>query len=239
MKEKILIFQHVEHEHAKRFIDLAEDQDIDYDVIDFWKKWKKPDLSKYSRLIVMGGPQSVYDNKSSFPSKEFEIEAIKNFTKNKKPVLGFCLGSQLIAKAFGAKVYPNIVQGKKFKEVGFYKIIQTEKGIKDKLFSKFQKEFDVFQWHGDIFRLPKNAELIATGDFVKNQVFKIKNSKTYAMLFHFDFLPKMIENLIKIDNRWLHTDNKADEKEIIRKAYELEPQIKEQSNILFKNWMEL
>ena len=237
--QKILVFQHVKHEHARRFTDLADDFNFEFNIVEFYKEWEKPDLGKYSRLIVMGGPQSVYDSNKDFPSKQFEIKTIKQFTKNKKPVLGCCLGSQLIAHAFGCKVYPNIVNGKRFKETGFYNIVLTENGRKEKLFNGFPETFKVFQWHGDVFDLPKNAELLATGDYVKNQGFKIKNSNTYGMMFHFDFVPDMVEDIIKKDNKWLHVDNEADERKIIEEAHKYEDSIRDLSKKLFKNWMEL
>ena len=238
MQEKILVFQHVKHEHARIFTDLSDDFGFQFDVVDFWSSWKKPNLDQYSMLIVMGGPQSVYDSEKDFPSKKFEIETIKEFTKNNKPVLGCCLGSQLIASAFGGNVYPNIVNGNKFKETGFYDVILTQEGKKG-LFKGFPDNFKVFQWHGDIFELPKNAELLATGDFVKNQSFKIKNTKTCGMLFHFDFMPSMVEEICRLDNKWLHTDNNADEKNMINQAYKYEKEIKELSQRLFNNWMNL
>ena len=169
--EKILIFEHVKHEHAKRFKDLANDLKIKFDTIGLSGKYKKPNIKDYSRLIIMGGPQSAYDPANKYPSKEFEINAIKEFTKSGKHVLGFCLGSQLIATAFGGKAYANIVNGKKFKETGFYKIQLTKTGKKDKIFKNFPKEFDVFQWHGDVFDIPKNAEFLATANPVKKQAF--------------------------------------------------------------------
>jgi len=236
--QKILVFQHVKHEHARRFTDLADDFGFEFDIVDFWSKWKKLNLNEYSRLIAMGGPQSVYDSETNFPSKQYEIETIKNFTENKKPILGCCLGSQLIAHAFGGKVYPNIVDGKRFKETGFYDIILTEEGNKD-LFKNFSDSFKAFQWHGDVFELPKNAELLATGDFVKNQAFKIKNTNTYGMLFHFDFTPEMVKEIIRKDNKWLHTDNQVDEDNIVKESYNYENHIKELSKKLFKNWIEL
>ena len=237
--EKLLIFHHVKHESARRYTDLADDLGLQYDIVEFWNELKKPDLSKYSRLLVMGGPQSVYDDEKSYPSRDFEIDAIKDFTKRKKPVLGCCLGSQLIAAAFNGKVYKNIMNGEPFKETGFFEARLTEKGSKDGIFKNFPESFDVFQWHGDVFDLPEQSELLATGKFVMNQAFKIKNTHTYSMLFHFDFLPEMVEELIKLDNKWLHTVNEANEQEMIAKAYELEPKIKELSARLFKNWLHL
>ena len=228
----------MEHEHARRFTDLADDFSFEFDVVNFWSDWKKPNLREYSRLIVMGGPQSAYDSDEEFSSKNFEIESIKEFTKNNKAVLGCCLGSQLIASAFGGKVYPNIINRRRFKETGYFNIFLTQEGKKD-LFRGFPDNFKVFQWHGDVFELPKDAELLATGDFVKNQSFKIKNTKTYGMLFHFDFMPSMVEEIIRLDNKWLHSDNNADERKIINEAYKYEKEIKELSGKLFKNWMKL
>lgn len=237
--ERILVFQHVKHENPGRFLEFFKNEGLEFDIVELWKEYKIPDFKKYTRLLIMGGPQSVYDTINKYPSKDFEIASIKTFTKMQKPVLGLCLGSQLIASAFGGRVYQNIVDGKPFKETGFYKIQLTKDGMSDILLKDFSKSFEVFQWHGDIFDLPKNTSLLATGKNVRNQVFKIKNSKTYGFLFHLEFTPKMVEELIKIDNEWLYKNNKANEKAIMKRAYDYEQKIKELSKKLFQNWFRI
>jgi len=120
-----------------------------------------PQHSDYDVLIVMGGPMGVYDE-SKYPwlieEKKFLKEAI---SKNKK-ILGVCLGSQLLANALGAKVYPN-----KEKEIGFFPINKIQS--QSTLLSNLPESFVVFQWHGDTFDLPAGAELLASSDVCKNQ----------------------------------------------------------------------
>src|SRR3989338_1823943 len=237
--EKILVYQHVIHEHAGRFGEIANKAKIKYDVVELWKDYRVPDFKKYTRLLIMGGPQSAYDPLSIYRSKDFEISSIRKFTEMNKPVLGFCLGSQLIAHSFGCKVYQDRVNGKPFKETGFFKIGLTDEGKSDRLFKGFPRSFEVFQWHGDVFDLPDNAALLASGHNVVNQVFKLRNSNAYGCLFHFDFTSKMVEQLIRIDNEWLHKGNNVDEKAIIKLARKYDKHLNELAKRLFQNWMSL
>lgn len=226
------------HEPPARFADLAQKFGIQMDILKLWENYKIPRINEYSRLLVLGGPQSVYDPLEKYPSKEDEINLIKNFNKMKKPVLGICLGGQLMAKAFGGRVYPNKVQGRLLKETGFYKVQLTENGESAELFKGFPKSFPVFQWHGDVFELPKNAKLLAIGEKARNQAF-VYGKLAYGILFHLEFTPKIVEELVRIDKRWLHEDNYVNEREIIEGAYKNEETLKILMERLFNNWLNL
>ncbi len=236
--ERLLIFQHVSHEHPGRFLDITQNNGVQVDIVKLWEGQKLPDLSKYSRLLVMGGPQSVYDSLEQYPSRDIELESIREFTRMGKPVLGVCLGSQLIARAFGGDVYPNKVNGKPFKETGFYKTQLTEEGRSDPLFQGFQESFDVFHWHEDIFDLPTDAKLLATSGNVHNQTFVLSNS-AYGVLFHLEITPQMVEELVRVDNQWLHKDNIVDEKTMLEQAYRTEKVLGDLGERLFTNWLNL
>ncbi|MCX8029468.1 MAG: type 1 glutamine amidotransferase [Brevinematales bacterium] len=134
-------------------------------------------LDKYSGLIILGGPQSVYEE-NIYPYLTVEKKVIDNFINNNKPILGICLGSQLIASTLGARVY----KGDKGEEIGWYDIKITGDGAKDPVFSKYYS-LKVFQWHSDTFDLPKDAVRIATSDNYLNQAFKYKKN-VYAIQFH-------------------------------------------------------
>src|SRR3989338_458775 len=151
---KFLVFQHVSHEHPGRITSYCEEKGTGLDVIELWKPYKIPSLTTYDALIIIGGPMSVYED---FRSKEDEVAAIKLALKNRIPVLGICLGSQLLAHALGASVYPNNVDGKRIKEVGFFGVDLTEEGRKDRLFKGFTPTVKVLQWHGDAFDIPDGA----------------------------------------------------------------------------------
>ena len=97
-------------------------------------------LDDYNALVILGGPASVYDNHQYLSDEE---KLIKNAIVKDIPILGICLGSQLLAKAIGGEVY----KGPK-KEIGWYPIEITNDGING-IFNGLEKSVMVFQWHGD------------------------------------------------------------------------------------------
>lgn len=141
---KLLVFQHVAHEHPGLISDFAKENNISLEIIELWKPYKIPSVLQYDGLIIMGGPMSVYDRKDGFLSKDDELNAITSGL-GKMPMLEFCLGWQLLVFALGAKIHPNAIDGKQIKEVGFYKINLTNAGIGHPLFNVFKTAFDVLE----------------------------------------------------------------------------------------------
>jgi GMP synthase (glutamine-hydrolysing) len=133
----------------------------------------------------MGGPMNVEDY-ARYPFLLNELNLIENVLKEGKPVLGICLGAQLIAKALGGRVYPN-----QYKEVGWYPVSLTEEGMKDPLFAGVPSHFDVLHWHGDTFDLPDGAIHLARSQRCEVQAFRWGYS-TYAIQFHLEVTPQMV-----------------------------------------------
>lgn len=133
-------------------------------------------------IVILGAPESANDN---FPHLKEEIRLIQDAVKNEIPTLGICLGSQLIAKSFGARVY----QGKT-KEIGIYHDIEFDNTTKSNLFSGIASPATVFHWHGDTFDLPNNAIRLAYSKNYKNQAFKIGSA--VGVQFHLEVDEKTI-----------------------------------------------
>jgi len=125
------------------------------------KHEKLPDKD-FSLVVILGAPESANDD---LPYLQAEQDLIKKSVKKNIPVLGICLGSQLIAKTFGAKVY-----GGPKKEIGFYNDLKVSDG--SSFFSGFQNPFTVFHWHGDTFDLPEGAVRLASSEHYANQAFR-------------------------------------------------------------------
>lgn len=138
-----------------------------------------------SFLIILGGPESANDNLSYLRDEE---QLIRDFVSKGKPVLGICLGSQLIAKAFGATVRPGVK-----KEIGFYRDLIKD-DTNSKLFLGFENPFTVFHWHSDTFDLPKNAVRLAHSYDYENQAFQLRTA--VGLQFHLEVDESMI-------NLWL------------------------------------
>src|SRR6185436_14634873 len=114
------------------------------------------DFSNIEAVVSLGGPMNVYEE-DKFPFLKEEDRFLKKAIKEEVPLLGICLGSQLMAKACGVKVFKSPV-----KEVGWFKVQLKEAGQKDPLFKSVTPEFDVFHWHEDMFEIPKDGMFLAT-----------------------------------------------------------------------------
>ncbi|MGH7245301.1 MAG: type 1 glutamine amidotransferase [Candidatus Levyibacteriota bacterium] len=232
---KFLLFQHVPHEHPGLIADFAKKNNIELIVIKFWEHYEIPEIVGFDALIIMGGPMGVYEGPDIFPSKVEELAAIRKAMHENIPVLGFCLGSQLLASALGAEVHPNIVDGKKVKEIGYFTINLTKEGQKSPLFQGFEQKTEVLEWHGDAFDLPNGAQLLASSTDCTNQAFSF--GKNFGLLFHFEFTPDMVKNQIAVDNKWIHEDYELSEDQLNKHAAEVAEKMKRESEMLLTNFV--
>ena len=147
-------------------------------------KHEKLPEKNYSLVVILGAPESANDD---LPYLQAEQKLIKKTVNANIPVLGICLGSQLIAKTFGGKVY-----GGPKKEIGFYHDLKIDND--SKLFSGFSNPFTVFHWHGDTFDLPEKAIRLAHSENYPNQAFQIGSA--VGLQFHLEVNAEMV-------NLWL------------------------------------
>jgi GMP synthase-like glutamine amidotransferase len=181
---RILAFRHVPLEHLGRIEPALVGRGIGIDYADLYLPGAiAPDPTRYDGLIFMGGAMSVNDGLLYL---EREARWIAQAVEAGRPVLGVCLGAQLIAKALGAPVYPNPV-----KEIGWFEIELTGEGAADPLFAGAAPRETVFQWHGETFDLPPGACRLATSPACRHQAFRI-GSNAYALQFHLEVTPEMI-----------------------------------------------
>jgi len=153
--------------------DYTMAKEIDREILDYQKD--------YTHLIILGGPQGVYEVEK-YPYLTAEMELIREATKVGKPVLGICLGAQLIAASFGARVYPYV------KEIGWYEVENLG-------FEGMPSRFTVFQWHGDTFDIPEKAKPIFRGEVVPNQGFSIESA--LALQFHLEIKKETVRNWLR------------------------------------------
>lgn len=137
----------------------------------------------YKAIIVLGGPMSAYDNLKYL---NFEKLLIKNAVLKQIPVLGICLGSQLIASALGGRVYKGTQ-----KEIGWHYIDLSEDGKKGVFKGISNSRLEVFQWHGDTFELPVNSKILASSELYI-QAFKVGTA--IGIQFHIEVTEDMIND---------------------------------------------
>ncbi|TRZ98291.1 MAG: type 1 glutamine amidotransferase [Nitrospiraceae bacterium] len=137
-------------------------------------------------LIVMGGPMSVNDPDQWIAE---ETSFIRSALHAGTPVIGVCLGSQFMAKSLGTTV-----RSGKALEIGMTQIRLTAEAKHDPVFSTLPESFEVFEWHGEVFDLPKDSVSLASSDIAPLQAFRY-GTRAYGLLFHLEMEENGIDSL--------------------------------------------
>lgn len=186
----ILAFRHVPHEPLGTLEDAFRQAGLVYSYVDLFDEVPRQlNLEQVAGIVVLGGPMNV-DETDVFPYLAQEVEWIREALARKLPILGLCLGSQLLAKALGARVYASGA-----KEIGWYEIELDANANDDPLFGDCGKSETVFQWHGDTFDLPSGAVRLAGSALCENQAFRYGDN-AFGLQFHAEMTADLIE-------RWL------------------------------------
>ena len=179
-----VVIRHVELEQIGTIAAVLERAGIYYRYLDVFRGVPVPEsLSGLGGLIVMGGPMGVYDA-DRYPFLTREMNLIRQARESQLPVIGICLGAQLIAAALGARVYPGAQ-----KEIGWYPVQVVAPG--EDLACDLPSPFMAFHWHGDTFDLPSGAVRLFRSELYENQGFRYRDN-IYAFQFHFEVSAAMI-----------------------------------------------
>lgn len=138
-----------------------------------------PDVLRYDGLVVLGGEQSALDDELHPYLPELAAR-MRVATDAGKAVLGICLGSQILARAYGGD---NLLG--KTREFGWHRIQLTEEGAGDPVLGSVDDGFPIFEWHSDTFTLPEDAIRLAQNGAVSNQAFRVGRAG-YGTQFHFE-----------------------------------------------------
>lgn len=153
----------------------------------FFESADLPDPEAIDFLVVMGGPMSVNDE-NTFPWLVQEKQFVRKTIELGKPVLGICLGAQIIASAMGSRVFPNSE-----KEIGWLPV-NSVASDNDSVF-RFSNSQIVFHWHGETFDLPPNAIQLARSEGCENQAFQLGNH-VIALQFHIETTKESARELV-------------------------------------------
>jgi len=142
-------------------------------------------------VLVLGGPMSAADD-ARHPHYAVLLPLMRAFAAAQKPVMGICLGSQLVARAWGAAVYPN-----REPEFGFRPLVGTLDACDDHLLRGLDLP-PLMQLHFDTFDLPDEATLLATGATCRHQAMRI-GRHVYGFQFHLEVTPAMVREWARLD----------------------------------------
>jgi GMP synthase-like glutamine amidotransferase len=213
--KRVFAFRHVPFEDLGLIRAPLEERGISIEYPDPYRL----DVAQVAGLIFMGGPMSANDD---LPYLRQELGLIAQAVERRQPVLGVCLGAQLIAKALGAKVYRNAVE-----EIGWFEIHFTEAAARDALFAGIGPTETVFHWHGETFDLPPGAEWLAYSEACRNQAFRA-GAGVYGLQFHLEVTPATIAD-------WCGRDADCGDVDPHRNAARLAAL----ANLVFGRWCDL
>ena len=224
---KVVVLQHAAFEGPGRIVPVFRDYGIPVEVRHVYRGDEVPtDLDEIRMLIVLGGPMSVRDvGGDKYPFLATEVEVLSRMVKQDRPVLGICLGAQLLAHAAGAKVYPNVRMAspapgqppqpveppEPLPEFGWLPVTFPFPGGTDPIVFGCHDGAMMFHWHFDTFDVPKlpppsgappggpppptGSVLLSSSQLCKNQAFRFKN-RLFGFQYHFEFTPRDIEAIV-------------------------------------------
>jgi GMP synthase (glutamine-hydrolysing) len=189
-----LVVQHTEQESSGRLGEWLAEAGILLDVRTPYDGERLPGLGGFSALVVMGGPMGAYDDGEA-PWLPATRDLLREATGAGLPVLGICLGAQLLAGALGGQVRP----GEEGPEIGPGLVARRDIGAGDRLFRPVPFTPDVVHWHWDeIAGLPAGAALLASSTRYPNQAFRA-GERAWGLQFHIETTPGMVRHWATAD----------------------------------------
>jgi GMP synthase (glutamine-hydrolysing) len=187
---KVLVLQHISCEPPGIFEDVLVARGAAITRVELDEGEPIPPLSGFDALVVMGGPMGAYED-DRYPWIDNELARIAEAVDRRMPVLGVCLGAQLLACATGGKAYAG--HGP---EVGVLPVRLRAAAADDHLFGALPATIEALQWHGDTFDLPPRAVLLASSDDYPNQAFRI--GAAYGIQFHVEVTSSMAQQWAEV-----------------------------------------
>ena len=175
-------------------------------------------------LVILGGGMSAYD---PLPHLQDEVRLLKRCLAEERPVLGICLGSQLLASALGGTV-----SRAPQKEIGFYRVRLSAAARDDALFSQAPDDFVAFHWHGDAFTLPPGATALASSTMTPLQAFRF-GARAWGIQFHLEIDAQVLEAM-------LGSEELGDDADLLRRQADRElPRLQRIAASVFSKWTAL
>jgi GMP synthase-like glutamine amidotransferase len=228
--QHILIFRHLANEGPGYFAEFLQRNGIAYTLIAIDQNQPVPEsLENVAGLVFMGGPMSVND---PLPWIADEIRLIQQAFRQNLPILGHCLGGQLISKALGGRVGPNPV-----KEIGWLPVRQTMDGGAQDWLRGLPESFEAFHWHGETFSIPSSATTILSSAQCPHQGFVIGN--TLALQCHVEMTADMVRDWAQVNDAEIAqpTATIQSAAQMAERLPERIQQLHQNADVLYTRWL--
>jgi len=227
--KKILFIQHGETDKPGILQESLGKSGVGIDVAHPYRGENLPaSLQEYSGLAVGGGAQGAYEE-AKYPYLSQECQLIREAAHAGKPVLGLCLGAQLMASALGAPVRPG-----PRREIGFFPVTLDSIAKYDPLWCDIPTDFVTTHWHGDVFDLPAAGMRLASSALTPNQLFRY-GCGLYGLQFHLEMTPEIFEEMLVGSDEYLLAAG-ADPEQLRRDAWTFLPPLHDKADMVFSRW---
>ena len=239
MADRLLVLQHLACEGPDLIADLALERGLEVEVFRTDRGDRLPDHTETpgSIALVLGGPMSTSD---SLPWLQQELAWLRCRHEKQQPILGICLGAQLLAIAAGGSVEPLRVGDppRPLKEVGYGAIHWLRNAEQEPVLRGMNPSETVLHWHGDRIRLPASATLLGSSLHCREQVFRIAQH-AFALQCHLEVSGHSLERWIEEDRDYVIAAMGADgPQQLLQDWSQLHPQIEQQARRLFSNLLD-
>lgn len=198
---RLHILQHVAFESPGSIADWAQANNAVVTSTRFFESPQLPSVADVDFLVVLGGPMSVNDEQQ-LPWLKAEKRFVRTAVENEVPVLGVCLGAQLVANSLGARVYPNAL-----KEIGWFDVLRVAATPAQ---FEFPDRAEVMHWHGETFALPTGAVQLARSVACENQAFQLAKH-VIGLQFHLEMTALNMRSMVEhcsaelIGGQWIQS----------------------------------
>ena len=228
----MLFIQHGETDRPGLFRDVLGGLGIPLEVIEPYRNQPIPEnLSGYDGLCLGGGAQSAYEG-DQYPYLVQECALVRAAASEGRPVLGLCLGAQLMAAALGAEVR----RGAR-REIGFHEVRLESISQYDPVWCGVPQTFVTTHWHGDVFEIPAGGMRLASSDLTPNQLFRYGHA-LYGLQFHLEMTPELLDEMVA-DSREDLEQYGVDGEALRQQARECLPALRETAGLVFTRWAEM
>ena len=170
-----------------------------------WLPEQQSDMPKglFSGLIILGGHMNAHED-DNYPHLKQVVDLIHQFHAEHKPIMGVCLGSQLIARAFGSQVAPHTTPELGFSPLKVVADTASAGTVTEPWLQTCPADLHIMQWHFDTFDLPAPATLLMTNSICKHQAYRI-GTNIYGFQFHLEVTPEIIADWLAAKSDWIDT----------------------------------